>query len=285
MTLGELYDAIGVDPSDKGRVGKVWHELFSLQERGWAGFIGLEDGSGGEVWITPQGAEVIQDTHKTVAPGPKPGIPGNRTPKTAQDSPPPSRKPRSKRSSAAQWRWPIMISVLNLVAGVSVNLVAALVMREGPENVFTLLRIAAIVLLAAVGLIAGTLIQRQPSLSAKWGGAITVGLVVLTALVVIFLPGKPPDDGSPFLYAVRVQAGDTAEDIPNAEVEVDIGNGKAPLRDITDADGYVRIPVDASYAGKRAIIIVQAGGYEKYRGDIDLTADGLPLVVPLERLP
>jgi hypothetical protein len=75
MTFSELYDAIGVSPDDKKRVGEVRHQLFSLKNRKWVEYQALEDGSGGMAVITPRGARVIEDSRQTMASAPEPEAP------------------------------------------------------------------------------------------------------------------------------------------------------------------------------------------------------------------
>lgn len=93
---------------------------------------------------------------------------------------------------------------------------------------------------------------------------------------------SPP--GADFTYPVRVQARDTGEFIPNAEVTIEVG-GKAPLDDITDSNGFVRIDIPSSHVGQRGKLIVEATGYKRYTQEIDLKKDALPDVVMLEPAP
>jgi len=72
MTFGNLYDAIGVAPSEEQRVEEVWEQIFSLQEKEWVDFSSLENGSGGEIWITSKGAKVAKGIVKKPAVMPKP---------------------------------------------------------------------------------------------------------------------------------------------------------------------------------------------------------------------
>jgi len=60
MTLGELYNAIGVSPNDSKKVGLVHRDLFSLKNKGCVKSQILADGSS-IVTITPEGMRVAQD--------------------------------------------------------------------------------------------------------------------------------------------------------------------------------------------------------------------------------
>jgi len=61
MTLGELYNAIGVSPSDSKKVGQVRYWLFWLGRKGWVECETLDDFSGGIIHITPEGMRVARD--------------------------------------------------------------------------------------------------------------------------------------------------------------------------------------------------------------------------------
>jgi hypothetical protein len=95
-------------------------------------------------------------------------------------------------------------------------------------------------------------------------------------------PEPPTPTPALFDYLVRVQAKDTSEPIPNAEVTIEV-IGKAPLDDITDVKGVARIRINSSYAGEPGELIVIATGYVTHRQHINLTKDALPDKVRLER--
>lgn len=87
-----------------------------------------------------------------------------------------------------------------------------------------------------------------------------------------------------FEYQVRVQNREASQNIPNAKVTIEVA-GQAPLDEITDANGFARISINASYAGKPGRLLVEASGYEAYRQEIDLTEGILPDTIPLKQLP
>jgi hypothetical protein len=103
-------------------------------------------------------------------------------------------------------------------------------------------------------------------------------------LLEVEMPGESePPESKPvtFSYQVRVQAKDTGEYVPNAEVTIEVG-GKAPLDAITDSKGIARIFIESSYAGQPGFLIVEAPAYQRHRQNIDLVEGTLPDVVPLE---
>jgi formylglycine-generating enzyme required for sulfatase activity len=93
-----------------------------------------------------------------------------------------------------------------------------------------------------------------------------------------------PSSTREFLYPVRVQQDGTGEQIPNAEVTIEVKR-KAPLNEITDANGFARIPIPGSYVGQRGILIVESKGYKPYRQEIDLNEGILPDTIQLEPKP
>jgi hypothetical protein len=117
---------------------------------------------------------------------------------------------------------------------------------------------------------------------------IIVALIGACALVIVAILSNrnaatpPPTDA--FTYPVRVQARDTGAFILNAEVTIEV-RGKAPLDDITDSNGLVRIDIPSSHAGQRGRLIVEATGYKRYTQEIDLKKDALPDVVMLDPAP
>jgi hypothetical protein len=278
MTLGDLYEAIGVSASDSREVGQVRHQLFSLERKGWVTSRILEDGSGGVVAITPEAVKVVQDRWQVC-----PKVASDGAVETAAGALPPSHSVQPGHAqSAINWSWPFLVSGLNFLAGVLGNLLAAWIQQDVLGNVFTFPRIAAISFLTMVVLVTGVLMQRQPSLSPKRRIVIIGALVAVTTLIAIILPILAGPGGSTFNYAIQVQAQGTGEDIPNAEIRMDIGDGRAPLRGITDVDGFARISVDARFEKQRAILTVEAPGYKKHRQEIDLTNSGVPHFVQLE---
>ncbi len=87
-----------------------------------------------------------------------------------------------------------------------------------------------------------------------------------------------------FSYQTRVQAKDSNENIPNAQVTIEVP-GRAPLDGITDSNGLARIQIAASHSGQPGRLIVEANGYHRYVQEIDLTRDALPDLVRLEPVP
>jgi len=118
---------------------------------------------------------------------------------------------------------------------------------------------------------------------------IVLALIAAAAAIIPPLLNKvdnistPPPDTA-FAYQVRVEVKDTTEPISNAEVTLEVG-GKAPLRDITDSNGFARIFVDTAYTGQPGKLIVKATGYSSHTEHIDLRKDVLPTVVRLEPVP
>ena len=192
-----------------------------------------------------------------------------------------SEQPRS----AISWAWLLLIAGLNFLAGVLGNLIAAWIQRDLFSDIFTLPRIVAISIMTVVVLVVGAWVQYRSLPIPKWGGVIIIViLLTLTALVAI-VPSIFLSGGHSFDYAVQVQAKDTGESIPNAEVRVDVGGGKPPMIGITDVHGFATIAIDASYSGQLAVLTVEATGYGKHRQEIKLILAHSALVVQMEPAP
>jgi len=277
MTLGELYSAIGASPGDQE---KIQYQLLSLREKGWVRYQILEDGSGGEVEITPDGIKVARDLLPV-----SPGAARVSSPERPRKASRPSRNvPPKQTQSTTDWPRLILRGGLGLLAGVLGNLIAAWIQQVVLGNVFTPPRVTVVLLMAVVVLIAEVWIQRRPS---KLGIVVIVMLVLLAAFIPVVWRGEStpaPEEGT-FYYAVQVQARDTGEEIPYAAITIDGGGGKAPVSSITDANGFAMIRVDASYLGQPARLIVEATRYEKYTQYINLTRDDLSQVVQLDPTP
>lgn len=71
MTLGALYESIGVSPNDDKGVGEARYQLFSLKRRGWVEYQILENGSGGVVEITSEGIRIAEDRKQSMPPIPE----------------------------------------------------------------------------------------------------------------------------------------------------------------------------------------------------------------------
>jgi len=271
MTLGQLCVAIGVPPNEGGEVREVHRQLLSLKRKGWVEYQILEDGSGGAVEITPEAIRVVLDRQQTPV-----------------KIPPPIQSEAVQGTLSHRDRTPslwqlLLASVLSLVAGVFGNLIASWIQQEWVGNVFTLSRIAVILLLTGIVLVIEVSLQLRLPMSPKWRIAIFGAVLAITTLIVIALPrSKSPEVASS--YTLQVQSQETGEDIRNAEVRLDLA-GKAPLRAITDSDGFARIPVDISYNDHRATLVVEATGYKKFRQEIDLTVNDMPHLVQLEPTP
>jgi uncharacterized protein YraI len=97
---------------------------------------------------------------------------------------------------------------------------------------------------------------------------------------ILLIRPTPTSTPVPFSYQVRVEAKDTGENVPNAEVTIEV-SGKASLDGITDTNGIARIFIDPSHAGQPGFLFVEATGYERYRQHIDLIVGALPDVVLL----
>jgi len=280
MALGDLYRALGISPNDRERVSEVLRQLFSLENKGWVKYQILEDGSGGLIEITVVAIKIVKDRRQL-----QPEISTDDALASAEGAQPafPSDSSRQPRS-VVNWSWPLVASGLSFLVGVSGNLLAAWIQQDLLRNAFTFNRILVILVLTAVALIAGVWTQRHAATHPKRGTFVLAVLIALTAVVTVVFPVLLPDSGG-FNYTVQVQALDTGEDIPNAEVRIDVGEGKAPLSGITDANGFARIFVDASYEERPAILIVEAPGFRKHRQEVDLTKDGRTPVVQLEPMP
>lgn len=111
----------------------------------------------------------------------------------------------------------------------------------------------------------------------------TVTVVETVVVTVLVEKGQVPANNS-FSYPVRVQAKRTGEHIPDAKITIEV-IGKAPLDEITDANGFARIFIDADRVGQPGKLIIQATGYKQYIQNIDLTEGNLPDVLQLEPIP
>ena len=107
-------------------------------------------------------------------------------------------------------------------------------------------------------------------------------LIGLATLIILLMVAANSACNRTLNYAVRVQAENTGEDIANAEVSIDTRDGMAPLCSVTDAGGFARIGVGASYMGQDALLIVKAPGYKKHTQEIDFTEGNLTQVVLLQ---
>jgi hypothetical protein len=106
--------------------------------------------------------------------------------------------------------------------------------------------------------------------------------VVLVIAIAGFTAGWPrlagfymPTMPSSFSYPVRVQALATGSPISNAKVTIEVPE-LAPIDKYTDSNGFTRVMLDASRAGKRGKIIVEAVRYQRYVQEIDLIQGNLP---------
>jgi len=180
-----------------------------------------------------------------------------------------------------------VIGALNFTAGVLGNLVAALIQKDWLNNVFTLPRVAAILVLTVIVLTVEVLLQRKMSLSRSGGTIVAAMLVVLvlSTLITTNLPANPATSEHTFDYAVQVEERDTSEGIPNASVTIDIPGGKAPSKRFTDANGFATFSIDASYASQSAVLTVNAPGYREHMAYINLIKGELPYTVQLESTP
>jgi hypothetical protein len=86
-----------------------------------------------------------------------------------------------------------------------------------------------------------------------------------------------------FSYQVHVQSKETGENIPKAEITIEVA-GIAPLDVLTDSRGGARVFIDARYAGKPGRLTIEAKGYQGYNQNIDLNPESLPDVIQLEPL-
>lgn len=109
-------------------------------------------------------------------------------------------------------------------------------------------------------------------------------VAALTALMLLFSGALSscPLSTSQLQYTVHVQDRITGSDVSRATVTVFIAGGAAPVSDITEDRGFARIPIDNSYKGQPATLVVEATGYKRCTRDINLTKDNLPEAVLLE---
>ena len=279
MTLGQLYVDIGVPPNEGGEVREVHRQLLSLKQKHWVEYQILEDGSGGVVEITPEAIRIVQDRQQTPM-----KMPSAIQSETAQGTLP-------QRDRVPSWWQLLLVSVLNLVAGIFGNLIASWIQQEWVRNAFTLPRITIILLSTGIVIVTEVWLRRQTTMNLRKRVAIIGVLIALTAVIAVTLPIPWPtnakvDPPSPtpatIYYTVQVIVQDTGEDIPYAQVRLDIGEGKAPLFDVTDSNGLARIPLDARDENRPAVLIVEASGYKKSRKEIHLTNNDSAQVVPLE---
>ena len=114
---------------------------------------------------------------------------------------------------------------------------------------------------------------------------ILVALIgVAGAIVVALLNNADETNPGTFAYQVQVQAKDTDEPIPNAEVTIQVSE-VAPLHEITDTHGVARVLVDDSQAGQPGRLIVRVTGYTTHVESINVRKNVPPTVVRLEPAP
>ena len=106
------------------------------------------------------------------------------------------------------------------------------------------------------------------------------GLVILEVLLVV--AASFCSSPSLFNYAIQVQERKTGNDVPDAQVRIDVGEGNPPLAGITDEFGFATITIDASYSGQRALLTVKATGYEEHTQYVSLVENTLALPVQLD---
>jgi hypothetical protein len=107
-------------------------------------------------------------------------------------------------------------------------------------------------------------------------------LIGLAALITLLITVTNSACRQSFHFAVHVQAQGTSEDIADAQVKISTFDGTAPRCSVTDGGGFARVPIDTSYMGQRALLIVEALGYKKYKREIDFTVGNLTQDVLLE---
>lgn len=110
-----------------------------------------------------------------------------------------------------------------------------------------------------------------------------IGLVGVIITVMATRPGATPTPESDNLvYPVTVRANDTGQPIEGAHILVETGGGLAPKNAYTDANGFVRVAIDASQSGKQGRVTVSAANYKRKMYDIDLLPDMLPDEIRLD---
>lgn len=94
-----------------------------------------------------------------------------------------------------------------------------------------------------------------------------------------------PTPSLEFIYQIRVL--DAAEVQPRAYVRVTIElQGKAPLDETTDSNGYARIFIPSDYVARPGrLLINEVSGRELFRQEIDLYPDRLPDTISLDPHP
>lgn len=87
---------------------------------------------------------------------------------------------------------------------------------------------------------------------------------------------------SSFDYPVRVQAEGSNEYLSGARVTIEVRDDNiAPKIDFTDSNGFARIFIDSTRAGKPGRLIIEATGFDTYTQNIDLTVGDLPSIIHL----
>lgn len=94
-------------------------------------------------------------------------------------------------------------------------------------------------------------------------------------------PTPTPTETTMFTYQVKVQESNTGEFIQGARVTISVG-GLALLDNVTDSDGLAMISVPNAYAGKLALLTVEATEYKTHTQNINLDVGALPKAVQLD---
>jgi hypothetical protein len=89
---------------------------------------------------------------------------------------------------------------------------------------------------------------------------------------------------STFSYPVRVQALATGDGIGNAKVTIELP-GLAPINAYTDSNGFTSVMLVSTQIGKRAKIIAEAVGYQRYAQEIDVVRGTLPNTIRMRLTP
>ena len=119
---------------------------------------------------------------------------------------------------------------------------------------------------------------KHPTIFAAVIGAIGMMIVAVIQLTPLLLSSPKPGR---FSYSVRVEMKNDRKIINNAKVSITV-EGKTPLIEFTDVNGFSIFFIEADYAGSHGTLIVEASGFSVYNQNVNIFPDKLPAVVQLE---
>ena len=134
-----------------------------------------------------------------------------------------------------------------------------------------------------IGPIAGYLLRAfLPQSPSKKLITVLVAVVVaaMGAVAAFALQGRLSTE--PLL--LRIQSEVNQEPISQADATLELVGAIAPLREVSDSDGYARFLVPRRFMGSPARVIVRASGYVTHIANIEITSSPPTLVVPMKSL-